>query len=49
MSNEIKHLQQRERERLDIYLFIVTDVQAFRYEKLGKVFGSLAEVLRLKV
>ena len=30
-------------------MFIVTDVQAFRYEKLGKGFGSLAEVLMLKV
>jgi hypothetical protein len=47
--NEINNLQQRERERLDIYLFIVTVLQGFEYEKLERRFGSLAEVLRLKV
>ena len=49
MSNEINNLQQRERERLYYYLFIVTDVQVFTYEKLWKGFGVLAEVLTLKV
>lgn len=39
----------RERERLIIIVLFVTLLRAFTYEKLGKGFGSLAEVLMLKV
>jgi hypothetical protein len=49
MSNEINNLQQRERERLFIIVLFVTLLRAFAYEKLGSRFGSLAEVLMLKV
>ena len=48
ISNEIKHLPQRERERLYYIVLFVTAYTLFRYEKLGRALVMCLASFNLK-